>query len=197
MAYPSHIHAFVPPTSLNVTALSASNGASTLECWQIVPDFTTSSQAGTIGASSLQLGGLSNMSYSVIPPGFNASFHNAPTFQYVSCPLSSTHSPILTRLITGKMGCIPYGSRPRHARQLLRRGLYPWREERPHLCGGYRGSERIGPLDELPVELRDHRTANPHRWHHSPAQCATLGPVYTQRTRLNVTWCRLCLTTVR
>jgi hypothetical protein len=152
-AYPSHVHPFVPPTSLNITAISASNGASTLECWQLVPGFTTSSQAGTIGASSLQLGGVSNMSYSVLPPGFNASFHNAPTFQYVLCPLSSIHSPILTPLITGKMGCIPHGSRARHARQLLRRGLYPWREARPHLRGRHGGSEHIGPLDELPVQL--------------------------------------------
>jgi hypothetical protein len=89
MAYPSHTRAFVPPTSLNVTAISANNGLSTLECWQILPGFTTSSQAGTIGASSLQLGNLANMSYAVLPPGFNASFHNAPTFQYVLYPLSS------------------------------------------------------------------------------------------------------------
>ncbi|KAH9981914.1 hypothetical protein BJV74DRAFT_887253 [Russula compacta] len=74
---------FVPPTYLNVTAISATNGASTLECWQLLPNFTTSSQSGTTGASILQLGNLANMSYSVIPPGFNASFHNAPTQQWV------------------------------------------------------------------------------------------------------------------
>lgn len=74
---------FVPPTSLNVTAISAQNNLSILQCWQIVPGFTTSSQAGTIGASILQLGNLANMSYSVIPPKFNASFHNAPSNQYV------------------------------------------------------------------------------------------------------------------
>ena len=98
MSYYYPVSTFVPPTSLNVTAISAQNGFSTLECWQIQPGFTTSSQAGTTGASILQLGSLANMSYSVIPPRFNASFHNAPTNQYVMRCLSSTYSPVLTRL---------------------------------------------------------------------------------------------------
>jgi hypothetical protein len=75
---------FVPPTFLNVTALSAQNGSSVLECWQILPGFSTSAQTGTIGASILQLGNLANMSYSVIPPGFDAGLHNAPTAQCVT-----------------------------------------------------------------------------------------------------------------
>jgi hypothetical protein len=83
MAAASYAHPFVPPTFLNITALWAENGVSVLQCWQILPGFTTSSQSGTIGASILQLGALSNMSYSVIPPGFNAGLHNAPTEQYV------------------------------------------------------------------------------------------------------------------
>lgn len=95
MANPSHSFPFVPPTFLNITALSAHNGASVLECWQILPGFTTSSQAGTTGASILQLGGLANMSYSVIPPNFNAGLHNAPTTQCVSSR-TYAHSPILT-----------------------------------------------------------------------------------------------------
>src|SRR5487761_1087843 len=78
MATASNTHPFVPPTFLNVTALWAENGASVLQCWQILPGFTTSSQSGTAGASILQLGGVSNMSYSVLPPGFNAGIHNAP-----------------------------------------------------------------------------------------------------------------------
>jgi len=85
MASPStsFTSAFSPPPFLNVTALSAQGGVSVLECWQILPGFTTSSQSGTAGASSLQLGGLANASYSVLPPGFDAGFHNAPTQQWV------------------------------------------------------------------------------------------------------------------
>ncbi len=75
--------AFSPPPFLNITALTAHGGVSVLECWQLLPGFTTSSQTGTAGASILQLGNLANASYSVIPPGFNAGFHSAPTMQYV------------------------------------------------------------------------------------------------------------------
>ncbi len=75
--------AFSPPPFLNITALPAHGGVSVLECWQLLPGFTTSSQSGTAGASILQLGNLANASYSVIPPGFNAGFHSAPTMQYV------------------------------------------------------------------------------------------------------------------
>jgi hypothetical protein len=97
MANPSNTPSFVPPTFLNITALSAQNGSSVLECWQILPGFSTSSQAGTTGASILQLGNVANMSYSVIPPQFNAGLHNAPTTQYVTSR-TFTRSPILTHL---------------------------------------------------------------------------------------------------
>ena len=75
--------ASTPSSFLNITALSAQGGVSVLECWQLLPAFATSSQSGTIGARSLQLGNLANGSYSIIPAGFNAGLHNAPTFQYV------------------------------------------------------------------------------------------------------------------
>jgi hypothetical protein len=55
--------------------------------------------------------------------------------------------------MTGKMGCIPHGCRTHHARQLYPGGLCRRWKERPHLCGGHGGSERKGPLDELPVQL--------------------------------------------
>lgn len=179
MADPYHSFPFVPPTFLNITAISAQNGLSVLECWQILPGFATSSQAGTTGASILQLGNIANMSYSVIPPGFNAGLHNAPSPQYVSSR-TSTHSPTLTietSTLTGKMGCIYIGSRAHHTPQLDRRSLCPWWEVWVHLRGGHGDSEHKRPLDELPVRPRDHRTTNPHRGYHSPTQCTTLGPM--------------------
>src|SRR6266436_6532717 len=141
MAAPPNSFPFVPPTSLNITAISAQNGASVLECWQIIPGFTTSTQTGTTGASILQLGNVANMSYSVIPPNFDAGYHNAPSPQYVthvSYLYSFTH--IDTSTLTGKMGCIPLGSRAHHAPQLYRRSLCPWREAWLHLRGGHGGS---------------------------------------------------------
>lgn len=62
-----------------------------------------------------------------------------------------THSPILTHL--PKMGCISIGSRAHHSPQLDRRSLCTWREEWLNLRDGHGGSERKGPLDELPVRL--------------------------------------------
>jgi hypothetical protein len=88
MSVTSSPSTFVPPTFLNITAISAQNGVSVFECWQILPAFTTSTQAGTAGASILQLGNLANMSYSVLPPGFNAGLHNAPNTQCVYNPPS-------------------------------------------------------------------------------------------------------------
>ncbi|KAI9440263.1 hypothetical protein F5148DRAFT_1379979 [Russula earlei] len=80
----SHFPVVVPPTFLNVTAISAQNGQSVLECWQILPGFSNSSQSGTVGPSILRLGNVANMSYSVIPPGFNGGLNNAPTTQWVA-----------------------------------------------------------------------------------------------------------------
>jgi hypothetical protein len=73
----------VTTPSLNLTAISASDGASVLECWQL-PGFQTSAQAGTSGALNLFLGNLSNASYTVIPGRFDGGMHNAPAAQYVS-----------------------------------------------------------------------------------------------------------------
>lgn len=71
------------PSTLNITALTAANGISVLECWALDPGFVSSSQVGTTGASSLQLGNLANGSYSILPPRFNAGLHNAPNVQFV------------------------------------------------------------------------------------------------------------------
>ena len=154
MAIPYNSLPFVPPTFLNITAISGQNGLSVLECWQILPGFTTSSQAGTTGASILQLGNVANVSYSVIPPKFNAGLHNAPNTQYVTSRTSrDSFTDIDTSTHTGKMGCISIGSRAHHPPQLDRRSLCPWREEWLYLRDGHGGSERKGPLDELPVKL--------------------------------------------
>ena len=70
---------FVPP-ALNLTAISASNGSSVLECWAL-PGFVASTQAGTVGALNLVLGDLANATYTIIPPRFNGGLHQAPAPQ--------------------------------------------------------------------------------------------------------------------
>lgn len=71
------------PSTLNLTAIASSNGSSVFECWQLQPGFASSSQKGTVGAEIMQLGGLANASYSIIPGNFSAGLHNAPNVQYV------------------------------------------------------------------------------------------------------------------
>ena len=66
---------------LNITALSAANNASTLECWQMDTPFTISTQQGTSGSAQLELGNVSTMSYSVLPAEYDAGVHNAPANQ--------------------------------------------------------------------------------------------------------------------
>lgn len=67
--------------NLNITALSAADKASTLECWQIDTPFAVSTQPGTQDSAQLHLGNTSAMSYTILPPQFDAGFHNAPVNQ--------------------------------------------------------------------------------------------------------------------
>lgn len=65
-------------TSLNLTAISASNGASVFECWAL-----RSKPASFAAASNFYLGGVSNATYSVIPPRTVVGLRNAPYVEYV------------------------------------------------------------------------------------------------------------------
>lgn len=89
------IFLFAPPMllqeaaslKLNVTAIGARHGSSTLECWQMDQPFNTSAQPGTVGSALTQLGNVSTLSYTIFPSLFDVGLHNAPANQYV--PLSS------------------------------------------------------------------------------------------------------------
>ncbi|CAL8581567.1 hypothetical protein XPA_010209 [Xanthoria parietina] len=72
------------PRYLNLTAISAKNGASTIECWRLASPFKTASDAGVSGASLAQLGKTGSTSYTLIPARFDGGLHNAPTVQYVA-----------------------------------------------------------------------------------------------------------------
>ncbi|RDA86139.1 hypothetical protein CP532_3053 [Ophiocordyceps camponoti-leonardi (nom. inval.)] len=72
----------VDPPSLNLTALTAYNGMTTIECWQVGP-FVSSNRTGTSGAPSYFFGEVVNATYTVIPPNFDGGLHNAPSFQFV------------------------------------------------------------------------------------------------------------------
>ncbi|KAI0031127.1 hypothetical protein K488DRAFT_87129 [Vararia minispora EC-137] len=71
------------PNTLNVTTLATIAGKSVFQCWALASGFTKSSQQGTVGAEILQLGNLSNASYSILPARFDAGQHTAPNVQWV------------------------------------------------------------------------------------------------------------------
>ncbi|KAI0426735.1 hypothetical protein F5Y09DRAFT_345382 [Xylaria sp. FL1042] len=69
--------------NLNVTAIGAKDGSSTLECWQIDNPFDNPTQPGLLGTAQLLLGATSSLSYSIAPPNFDRGLHNAPQKQWV------------------------------------------------------------------------------------------------------------------
>lgn len=85
---PVLMSALAAANTLNVTVLGARHNRSTLECWALEPGFVTSTQSGTAGSMSLNLGliggkSAGNSTYAVIPANFDGGRHNAPTPQYV------------------------------------------------------------------------------------------------------------------
>lgn len=62
---------------LNITAIGAQNGASTLECWEMETPFSTSTTPGTNGSASVILGNVTSLSYTITPPGLDGGWHNA------------------------------------------------------------------------------------------------------------------------
>lgn len=69
------------PSRLNITAISAKNGVSNIECWQLSSPLLKSNQAGVSGAALAQLGQAGNTSYAIIPAQFDGGLHNAPVVQ--------------------------------------------------------------------------------------------------------------------
>ncbi|KAG6006229.1 hypothetical protein E4U21_007191 [Claviceps maximensis] len=68
---------------LNLTALTAANGVSVFECWQVARPFRETAEAGIQGSLKVLLGEAGEVSYNVVPPRFDGGFHYAPAFQYV------------------------------------------------------------------------------------------------------------------
>lgn len=65
-------------TYLEATTLVTKNNASAFECWRFASPLSTSTGAGTAGASTLLIDNLANATYTVIPPRFEGGVHNAP-----------------------------------------------------------------------------------------------------------------------
>ncbi|KAI1371990.1 hypothetical protein F4677DRAFT_433672 [Hypoxylon crocopeplum] len=70
-------------TNLNVTAVGAQNGMPRFECWQLSVPFVSSDQPGTLNSVATELGDVTNITYNVIPAGFDSGFHLPPYNQWV------------------------------------------------------------------------------------------------------------------
>ncbi|KAI2630909.1 hypothetical protein GGR54DRAFT_176218 [Hypoxylon sp. NC1633] len=68
---------------LNVTAIGARDGASTIECWQLEQPFDISTDPGTSGSAVAMLSSAANMSYTVLPSNYDGGLHNGPHKQWV------------------------------------------------------------------------------------------------------------------
>lgn len=75
-------HQAVLATNLNVTVVGSANGQSRFECWELAAPFISSAQSGIVGTQTTNLGDVTNVTYNVIPAGFDSGVHNAPSFQW-------------------------------------------------------------------------------------------------------------------
>jgi len=62
--------------------VTTAHNTTQLQCWNLTLPFVTSSVPGTIGSQSLSFL-TRNLTYTVIPPRFDAGLHNAPVPQLV------------------------------------------------------------------------------------------------------------------
>lgn len=51
---------------------------SALECWQLNASVAISTGAGTAGATTVQLGNITNATYTLLPANYYGGIHNAP-----------------------------------------------------------------------------------------------------------------------
>ncbi|KAI0118571.1 hypothetical protein F4776DRAFT_260169 [Hypoxylon sp. NC0597] len=89
----------------NITAVSAQNGRSVLQCWQIDKPFSYSHALLDNGIAILDFGDVSKMSYTFVPPQYKQEPHNAPFNQwlimlkglgYITIPDDDTASAYIT-----------------------------------------------------------------------------------------------------
>lgn len=69
------------PKYLNVTAITAKDGTSTIECWRLAAPFVVSTGAGIMGAAFAPLANAGAVSFGIVPAKYNGGFHNAPQVQ--------------------------------------------------------------------------------------------------------------------
>lgn len=64
--------------SLNISVTAAANNASTIECWQMDTPFASSATPGVSGSATALIGNAANITFTVVPAGFDGGLHRAP-----------------------------------------------------------------------------------------------------------------------
>jgi hypothetical protein len=92
--------ALAQSTILNATYLTAPalittpQNTTTIQCWRLTAPFTRSARPGIIGAQTLSVANVTDISYIITPPRFDGGLHNAPVAQYVHFSLPHHCLPI-------------------------------------------------------------------------------------------------------
>lgn len=68
-------------TKLNVTVVGAAHGQSRFECWELAAPFVSSTQPGVVGSHTTSLGDVTNITYNLLPAGYDSPAHTAPFYQ--------------------------------------------------------------------------------------------------------------------
>ena len=68
----------VEALSLNISAVGAANNVSVLQCWQMDNPFESSGTPGIGGSATAKIGDTANITFTVVPAGFDGGLHNAP-----------------------------------------------------------------------------------------------------------------------
>lgn len=126
---------------LDLTAISATGGSSTFECWRLNATFKspTGAQTGPVG---VPLGNLSATSYSIIPAGFDGGLHNAPSRQYVGILPNGLDMTLTRQVCPLRFRPCPY-----HVAELHRQHLGQRRQERTHHRGRHGGRLQVRASD--------------------------------------------------
>lgn len=70
-------------THLIAPALVTIDNRTQIQCWNVTKPFTLSSTPGTSGAQALTIPHTANVTYTILPPRYDAGLHTAPVPQLV------------------------------------------------------------------------------------------------------------------
>jgi hypothetical protein len=80
--FPSTLASSSNTTYLTAPALvTITQNTTTIQCWRLLTPFTSSTRPGIIGAQTLSVANVTDLSYIITPARFAGGLHNAPMAQ--------------------------------------------------------------------------------------------------------------------